>query len=334
MLQGLVDTKKEYIAHLQNLLAVPIAQKLYAIYIDCKKKGLKHFQSELNKIPKWNNYIIQQETSEIVKRSKCNYLAKLIKLTILTSTKIKFYEYKDKLKHLDIKIPTVEDFIHKCYINASEFAWKNSYLFIDTNMKSVEIQNNLNLIEHNIRKMIAKTITESINIQDIIDYLDEVMENAAKKKNAKKQTPISSTDISSESDDEVNEESESDDEVNEVADEDKKEDKEDNEDSEHNEDNEDSEHNEDNEDEGSEDDKTYEDQVVTSSVDIDVIDDDFEDNLNNRDDSANDTETSDSDESTLSKNIDYDIEETNIKVVNILENVKAMPTKKKRPVFF
>jgi hypothetical protein len=57
--------------------------------------------------------------------------------------------------------------------------------------------------------------------------------------------------------------------------------------------------------------------------------------LNNKDESiGDDTETSDSDESTLSKNIDYDIEDTNIKVVNILETIKATPTKKRRPVFF
>ena len=36
MLQGLVDTKKEYIEHLQDLLAVPIAEKIYSALIKIK----------------------------------------------------------------------------------------------------------------------------------------------------------------------------------------------------------------------------------------------------------------------------------------------------------
>jgi hypothetical protein len=70
-------------------------------------------------------------------------------------------------------------------INASEFAWKNPYLFVQSNLKTVEIQNNLNVIEFNIRKMIAKTITECINIQEIIEFLDEIMEASIQKKQKK-----------------------------------------------------------------------------------------------------------------------------------------------------
>ena len=40
----------------------------------------------------------------------------------------------DLEKHIDnieIKMITIQDFIHKCYINAAIFAWKYSYLFIN-----------------------------------------------------------------------------------------------------------------------------------------------------------------------------------------------------------
>ena len=82
MLKGLVDTKNEYIEHLQDILAVPIAEKIYNIYVENAKKGLKYFQNELNEIPKWNNHIISQETKAIIKKTKCDYISKLIKLTL------------------------------------------------------------------------------------------------------------------------------------------------------------------------------------------------------------------------------------------------------------
>ena len=186
MLQSLIEQKKEYIEQLQNLLAVPLAERIYSIYIDCQKKGLKQFQYELNQISKWNNHIIQEEAKKIISKTKCNYLAKLLKVTIIVSIKIKFYEYKNKLGHLDLKVPNLQDFIHKCFINVSEFSWKNSYLFVQHNLKTVEIQNNLNIIEFNFRKMVAKSISECINIQEIIELLDEVMEKSMRKNKTKK----------------------------------------------------------------------------------------------------------------------------------------------------
>jgi len=185
MLQALIDQKKEYIDHIQNLLAIPISEKLYGIYLNTQKKGLRLFQNELNQISKWNNYTIEQEINEIISKTKCTYITKLLKVTINVCIKVKFYEYKSKLKYLKITFPKVQDFIHKCLINAAEFAWKNPYLFVQSNLKTVEIQNNLNVIEFNVRKMIAKTITECINIQEIIEFLDEIMEASIEKKQKK-----------------------------------------------------------------------------------------------------------------------------------------------------
>ncbi len=55
----------------------------------------EEFQKELIQIKKWNNNIIDEEYKRIVKSSKCKYLADLIKIIIITTIKIKIYEYKD-----------------------------------------------------------------------------------------------------------------------------------------------------------------------------------------------------------------------------------------------
>jgi len=39
-MNGLVDTKNEYIEHLQDILSIPIAKKIYEIYNDCLKNNI------------------------------------------------------------------------------------------------------------------------------------------------------------------------------------------------------------------------------------------------------------------------------------------------------
>ena len=60
-MQGLIDCKKEYIEHIQDVLTIPISQRIYSIHKETidNKLGLKYFQKELNNIPKWNNTIVE-----------------------------------------------------------------------------------------------------------------------------------------------------------------------------------------------------------------------------------------------------------------------------------
>jgi hypothetical protein len=179
-MEGLIETKNEYIEHIQDIITIPISKKLYEIWCDCsKRKGsIKEFQKELIQIKKWNNNIIDEEYKRIVKASKCKYLADLIKVIIITMIKIKIYEYKDYFDNIKIKIPAPEDFVHKCYINVSIFSWKNAYLFNNKNIKDSEHQNNLNIIEENFKIIIKKTFRDFIPFNDIFQQIkDNLSEN-------------------------------------------------------------------------------------------------------------------------------------------------------------
>jgi len=179
-MEGLIETKNEYIEHIQDTITIPISKKLYEIWCDCsKRKGsIKEFQKELIQIKKWNNNIIDEEYKRIVKASKCKYLADLIKVIIITMIKIKIYEYKDYFDNIKIKIPAPEDFVHKCYINVSIFSWKNAYLFNNKNIKDSEHQNNLNIIEENFKIIIKKTFRDFIPFNDIFQQIkDNLSEN-------------------------------------------------------------------------------------------------------------------------------------------------------------
>jgi hypothetical protein len=182
MLQGLIDTKKESIEFLQDTFSVPISERIYEICLQCQKLGLREFQKELCSISKWNNFTIEEETNKIIAKSGCDFLPKMLKIVILSCLKIKFYEYSRKVNTLKIKIPSSSDFLHKCLINVAEFAWKHSYLFAQKNMKAIEIQNNMNEFEHSVRKIIAKTISEYLNVKYVIDKLNHLIEKHVQNK--------------------------------------------------------------------------------------------------------------------------------------------------------
>ena len=148
-MQGLIETKKEYTEHLLDKITIPISIRIYDIYNECIKnrKGLVEFQKNLNNIKYWNNTIVLEEYNKIKEKSKCDYLPKLVKIIIITNIKIKTFEYKDNIKNIRIKLPNIQDFIHRCLINSSIFAWKNSFLFWNENLKQSEKQHHLNIIE-------------------------------------------------------------------------------------------------------------------------------------------------------------------------------------------
>ena len=86
-MEGLIETKNEYIEHMQDIITIPISKKIYEIWCECsKRKGsIKEFQKELVQIKKWNNNLINEEYKKIVKTTKCKYLADLIKIIIINS---------------------------------------------------------------------------------------------------------------------------------------------------------------------------------------------------------------------------------------------------------
>jgi hypothetical protein len=192
-MQGLLDIKKEYTEHLLDKITIPISKRIYDIYNDCikNKKGLAEFQKNLNNIKNWNNTIIEDEYNKIKEKSNCDYLGKLVKIIIITNIKIKTFEYKNKINNIKIKIPLIQDFIHRCLINAAIFAWKNSYLFWNQNIKQSEKQYHLNLIEKNIKKVIKTTIRDNIPLNEILEQIEEYQLESKKEQEARKEKQVS-----------------------------------------------------------------------------------------------------------------------------------------------
>ena len=183
----LVDAKTEYTKQLSNILKPHLYEGLRSIYQEskevCKVNGeekeiLRTFQNLLSNIPRWSQEIVEGETSRIMQQSRCDWLEDLITAVfvshtkILTAIKIGGIENRKK-KKINLKIPSVDSFIHKTYIELAREFWKSPYLFID-DIDKCEYQRNMRLIEEIIFSSISETIRKQLPVKDILQkYLGE-----------------------------------------------------------------------------------------------------------------------------------------------------------------
>ena len=176
--QYLLETKTEYTNHLTNLLTPSIYEGIQSIYKDAinfsdELEVLKNFQEILKTIPKWNEKIIQNETSRIIKKNQYNNIIdELIKsvikanIILLTNTPIE--------KHHTIRIKhniTTESFIHNCYIEVGRNVYNSPYL-MHHKYSDIELKKNQNemyqLINNSIKNAIMKMLPLNVILKEYI----------------------------------------------------------------------------------------------------------------------------------------------------------------------
>lgn len=210
---SLHESRNEWSARLVTILT-PLVIDGYKSILDeavklCKENGemekyLMTFQNFISRIPKWNDTIIETERKRIFEKSGCSYLEDLvtcvhiIQLKILTAMRV-----GQKQKKIDIKIPKIDDFIHKTYINVARKVYKNVYLF-ETMIPPLQVQKNHRELEIIVQESILNTLRESIPVEAILRaYMDETVEEDVVEEvkeeiieEAIKETNIATTNIS------------------------------------------------------------------------------------------------------------------------------------------
>jgi hypothetical protein len=183
---SLHESKNEWGARLLTILTPLIIEGFKSIFDEsykmCKEnneteKYLMTFQNFIARIPKWNNAIVEAERKRIVDKSGCSYLEELvtcihiIQLKLLSAMRV-----GQKQKKIDINIPKLDDFIHKCYINVARKIYKNVYLF-ELNCPSLQTQKNNRELEIILQECILNAVRESIPVESILRaYMDETVE--------------------------------------------------------------------------------------------------------------------------------------------------------------
>tara|TARA_A100001015_G_C14965615_1_gene702803 strand:- start:40 stop:738 length:699 start_codon:yes stop_codon:yes gene_type:complete len=173
----LIDAKKEYTQRLIRKLKTPVCSKIMEIFKNVKgecsdyhinDKTLLYFQEKLEKIPEWNDLEIQEVTREILMNTQCDYLEELLQAVFIVHTKILSVIQPPKSNaKLELKMPSIDDFIFQSFINAAREIWKFAYLFKDVK-DSCQYQKNNNLFENKIEDVLKYTIEDMLPVRDLL----------------------------------------------------------------------------------------------------------------------------------------------------------------------
>lgn len=183
---SLQDSRNEWCARLINILYPLINEGLKSIFDDAYKlceendeeeKYLMTFQNFLTRIPKWSNNIIENETKRIEEKSNCSYLQDLISCVHIIQLKsLTCMRVGQKQKKVDLEIPSLDNFIHKIYINVARKIYTNVYLF-EKHITPLQVQKHNRELEVIIKECILNTIRDNIPVESILKvYMDETVE--------------------------------------------------------------------------------------------------------------------------------------------------------------
>ena len=186
-ISSLQESRNEWCSRLINIFTPLVMEGFKSIFDESWKlcqeneetdKYLMTFQNFLARIPKWNATIVEQESSRIVEKSNCGYLTDLISCVhILQLKSLTCIRVGTKQKKVDINIPSLNDFIHKIYINSARKIYTNIYLF-EKNISPLQIQKHRRELEMIIREEVLNTIRENVPVEHILKvYLDESVED-------------------------------------------------------------------------------------------------------------------------------------------------------------
>ena len=182
----LSEAKNEYSSRLVSTLTPLLIQGIKSIFNEavnlCRdneenEKYLMTFQNFLSRVPKWNENIVTEETKRIVEASNCPYLEDLLtcvhitQLKILTSIRV-----SQKQKKIDLDIPKLNVFVHKCYISFARKLYSNVYLF-EKDIPALQHQKNMRECELICHECILGVIRESMPVESILRaYIDETVD--------------------------------------------------------------------------------------------------------------------------------------------------------------
>ena len=121
----IVAAKEEYTKQLITILQPDIYEVIRNIFINSQRNNIRrtlsysNFQKELKNVPSWSNYTLEEYLQKI--NQKYPYLMDLITAIFVSHVKIlACVRIKADDKSIKIKVPNLNNFLHKIIINVSE----------------------------------------------------------------------------------------------------------------------------------------------------------------------------------------------------------------------
>jgi hypothetical protein len=168
----LVAAKDEYTTQLTFLLSPIIYSGIQTLFVESQRlnKRLKvsysNFQVSLKKVPGWTSYKLDEEV--IRSKESCPYLMDLVTAIFVSHVKIlACVRLKGDHKKIKIKIPSIEAFLHKMYIQTCEKVYYTPKIIHDKKEYLTEL----------ISETIEETIRKQIPVESILnEYLSGVFD--------------------------------------------------------------------------------------------------------------------------------------------------------------
>ena len=206
---SLSESKTEWCARLVSIFVPAIVEGLNSIFQEAvelctaseeDQKYLMTFQTFLKRVPSWNPNIIEIERRRIEDDSNCKYLEDLVTCVHVIQLKsLTCIRVASEQKKVDIEIPSLDDFVHKVYINVASRVYTNVYLF-QKDVEPLQTQRNQRELEILLREAIMQTIRDTMPIEKILrSYMEKTEEEVTLPTPAEKATPTAPPGASSSS---------------------------------------------------------------------------------------------------------------------------------------
>lgn len=158
----IVAAKEEYTKQLITLLQPEMYELIKNIFINSQKNNIRrslsysNFQKELKQVPKWSSYTLEEYLQKI--NSRYPYLMDLITAIFVSHVKIlACVRIKADDKPIKIKVPNLNNFLHKIIINASEQVYYSPDI--------------INSDKEKLFIIISTSITDAISNQVPLEYI-------------------------------------------------------------------------------------------------------------------------------------------------------------------
>jgi hypothetical protein len=170
----LLETKEEYTRQFVNITRPVFIQGVSSIYKSVREKNkqpkmiLREFQTALSLVPNWSQTILQVETERFRSVTKCEWIDDLMNAIFVANVQILSHiANRDKNEKLSIEIPTLDAFLHRCYISLARNLWKNPVLLYHKVTKA-EIQKNAVELDNLVAVSIVETFRQSLPYKELL----------------------------------------------------------------------------------------------------------------------------------------------------------------------
>ena len=124
----------------------------------------QEIQKDLEKIPTWSRDRLTEETMKIQSKTDCDYLLDIITTLLMVNMKILL----DSNTTVDLEVPQLYTFIHKCYMLVGAELWSNPDLMGNSGSSS-ERQKNYSFVMKLIHQGINDTIQFYLPMRPILN---------------------------------------------------------------------------------------------------------------------------------------------------------------------